>query len=76
MKTYFKNIAVNSYIVINSDEKSIETIFSNTKVKYISLTTDEEFYNHFVNDSTDTSKFEPSDEVTFQNLKMTIASSL
>ena len=76
MKTYFKNISVNNYVMVDDEIKTIETIFANSKAKYISLTSDESFYNHFVSESIDTSKFESSDETVFNDLKTTIMSSL
>jgi hypothetical protein len=76
MKTYFKNIINKGYIMADDETKTIETTFSSITSKTIGISSDESFYNYFVSESTDTSKYEPSDEATFNDLKTIILSSL
>jgi hypothetical protein len=76
MKTYFKNISSGGYAMADDESKTIENAFASNKAKNISISSDESYYNYFVSESIDTSKYESSDETTFNDLKTIILSSL
>ena len=76
MKTYFKSIAGESYLMIDNDQKKIIETSSHSSVKGINIITKESVYDRYVTDSVDTAKWSVSDETLFNAVITEVTSSI
>jgi len=74
MKTYFKNIIGNSYMVLDDDKKQVVLCSSFNNVKHISILTSELNYNEFLQEST--TKWSILDESSYLVIQNDVINSL
>jgi glycosylphosphatidylinositol transamidase (GPIT) subunit GPI8 len=74
MKTYFKNIIGNSYMVLDDDRKQVVLCSSFGNVKHIGILTSESNYNQFLQEST--TKWSILDETSYLSIQNDVINSL
>lgn len=67
MKTYFKSIIGDLYLMIDDVKLQVVTTHSDNFVKGLDIIKTSSAYTRYTNESTDTSKWTPSDETSFND---------
>ena len=75
MKTYYKNIAGEVHMMLDSSNYQVDELYSISDLKSANIVIKESYYNKKLTESTDTTKWRTSDETSFNNIKSEIISS-
>jgi glycosylphosphatidylinositol transamidase (GPIT) subunit GPI8 len=76
MKTYFKSIVGDVYMMLDNDRKQVVLCSSFSNVKNIDILTSESNYNQFLEESTISTKWLNSDETSYLVIQNDVINSL
>ena len=76
MKTYFKSIVGDVYMMLDDDKKQVVLCSSFSNVKNIDILTSESNYNRYVTESQDSTKWYASDEASYLVVQNDVINSL
>jgi hypothetical protein len=76
MKTYYKSLIDNVYLMMDDSKKQYVITSINQKIKNIVIFNSEEIYDSLMNEVTDETKWLVSDETTFNSIITDVTSSI
>jgi len=76
MKTYYKNIAGDVYMMLDSSNYQVVEVYYTTNISSGNNVIKESYYNKKVTDSQDSMKWSASDEESFLAIKNSVIASL